>query len=671
MKRIGNFFLVFCILCFAGYAHADVSKGRLLLFNNGNPTTTGIVAAKAEFSLSVQSNPSDQQANFFLAVSRMPALMDNTAVYSPGLPIDNVKEILDLFGVSASGRDVFNWAADFTRDVNGNEVIPIGAPSGPPLQDFMLSRVIPEIDAALSNLSVCTASFNTLLTPAETGESYSVEVDYGDVLILRSHFHAAKATLLGLCSYDSGADPVRVAKILDDKLGNLNSNLISLYPQLLKVLPGASGRIGAARSAALTAIDEYLEASAFIRAETDDQSNDLFAIEPDQVDKEAHLRSQLTEAKESILTERTAAFTNGLGTKVYYANANHLFGTGSIPPVNPRALIPYFDEKGNIHTGTFPDTTMDGILVDCLTELQLVEFSPVHLPIVFPIPDRTMVMDGSETDWQQVAAIPKSYFASTSRSQDIDLVKVSKDQNYVYWMVKHVTPIQSGRYYYFSLSGDAPDGRFSVGVNIQSNGIYSIYASPSGTNYSGSSADYRISSYFLEGRIPKSMLKLVGPMGVNYYTSHTSGYNASIYDSAIITAATLPLADAGSDQIISATVTLDGTKIYPAKNIISWEWTLRHRTNTAYNRTASGQKPTVSGLGVGFYDVTLTVMDDSAKTYTDTMLLVATGTGTGQYTQQQLDQAVLEERQKWDAGGDGKVGLEEAIRALQVTSGAR
>jgi hypothetical protein len=51
--------------------------------------------------------------------------------------------------------------------------------------------------------------------------------------------------------------------------------------------------------------------------------------------------------------------------------------------------------------------------------------------------------------------------------------------------------------------------------------------------------------------------------------------------------------------------------------------------------------------------------------------LVATGTGTGQYTQQQLDQAVLEERQKWDVSGDGKVGLEEAIRALQVTSGAR
>jgi hypothetical protein len=535
-----------------------------------------------------------------------------------------------------------------------------------------MSVVLPEIDAALANLSVCTAGFNTLLTPTETGESYSVEVDYGDVLILKSHFHAAKAVVLGSCSYDMGADPARVARIMEDKLGNLNSNLISLYPQLLKILPGGPGTIGAARSEALAAVDAYLEASAFMRAETDDQSNDLLSIDPEELDKEAHLRSQLVEAKDSIINERTAAFTNGLGTKVYYANANHLFGTSTIAPANARALIPYFDEHGNIHSGTFPDTTMDGILVDCLTELQLVEFSSKRLPIVFPIPDRTMTMDGSESDWQQVAAIPKSYFSSNSQSQDISSVKVSKDQNYVYWMVKHVTPIQSGRYYYFALYGDAPDGRFSVGASIQTNGAYYIWASPSGTNWTGSTADYRIASYFVEGRIPKSMLKPVGPMGINYSSSNwTTGYNAYISDSEIITVATLPLADAGSDQIVSDAVTLDGVRIFPAKDIISWEWTLRHRTNSAFNRAASGQKPTITGLGAGFYDVTLTVIDDTGKKTTDTMLLVAAGAGSGQYTQQQLDQAVLDERQKWDAGSDGKIGIEEAIRALQVTSGSR
>jgi hypothetical protein len=40
-------------------------------------------------------------------------------------------------------------------------------------------------------------------------------------------------------------------------------------------------------------------------------------------------------------------------------------------------------------------------------------------------------------------------------------------------------------------------------------------------------------------------------------------------------------------------------------------------------------------------------------------------------TQDDLNQALLDETQKWDANNDGKIGIEEAIRALKVTSGER
>jgi hypothetical protein len=36
-----------------------------------------------------------------------------------------------------------------------------------------------------------------------------------------------------------------------------------------------------------------------------------------------------------------------------------------------------------------------------------------------------------------------------------------------------------------------------------------------------------------------------------------------------------------------------------------------------------------------------------------------------------VDTAVASERLKWDAGDDQKIGLEEAIRALQIVSGVR
>jgi len=36
-----------------------------------------------------------------------------------------------------------------------------------------------------------------------------------------------------------------------------------------------------------------------------------------------------------------------------------------------------------------------------------------------------------------------------------------------------------------------------------------------------------------------------------------------------------------------------------------------------------------------------------------------------------LDQAVKTEQLKWDANGDGKMGLEDVIRILQVLAGIR
>ena len=44
---------------------------------------------------------------------------------------------------------------------------------------------------------------------------------------------------------------------------------------------------------------------------------------------------------------------------------------------------------------------------------------------------------------------------------------------------------------------------------------------------------------------------------------------------------------------------------------------------------------------------------------------------TSMFTQEQIDQAVLNEKQKWDINGDNKIGLEEAIHALQIISGTR
>lgn len=123
----------------------------------------------------------------------------------------------------------------------------------------------------------------------------------------------------------------------------------------------------------------------------------------------------------------------------------------------------------------------------------------------------------------------------------------------------------------------------------------------------------------------------------------------------------LPVANAGPDQTVFDTVTLDGSSSFASDStIVSYQWFLDYRGGSTHNRSAEGERPTISNFQSGFYDVTLTVTDNFGATGSDTMLLGAAGSS-----------AILDERSRWDANGDNKIGLEEAIRALQIVSGLR
>jgi hypothetical protein len=97
-------------------------------------------------------------------------------------------------------------------------------------------------------------------------------------------------------------------------------------------------------------------------------------------------------------------------------------------------------------------------------------------------------------------------------------------------------------------------------------------------------------------------------------------------------------------------VTLDGTGSSKVEGSIeAWEWTLVHRTNPSFNRSAAGAMPTVTDLAPGFYDVTLTVTDDTASTDDDTCEVAATG--------------------RYGIDDDDKLGLAEVLYILQALAG--
>jgi len=118
----------------------------------------------------------------------------------------------------------------------------------------------------------------------------------------------------------------------------------------------------------------------------------------------------------------------------------------------------------------------------------------------------------------------------------------------------------------------------------------------------------------------------------------------------------LPNASAGPDAVVFSTVLLDGSgSSDPDGTVVQWDWHLQHRENEDHNRTASGEIVQLLNLEPGFYNVFLTVTDDAGQTDTDIMLLGVAGPSAALF----------------DANGDGMVGLEEAIHALQVVSGIR
>jgi hypothetical protein len=110
-----------------------------------------------------------------------------------------------------------------------------------------------------------------------------------------------------------------------------------------------------------------------------------------------------------------------------------------------------------------------------------------------------------------------------------------------------------------------------------------------------------------------------------------------------------PLANAGPDQVAINHVNLDGSgSLDTDGEIVSWNWVLTHAADQQYNLTASGEKFVVNPAP-GFYNVVLTVTDDTGLTDTDTMTL-----------------AVASPPKKGDINTDGIVTIDDIIYGLQI-----
>ena len=309
-----------------------VAQGRSLFASNN---TAG---AHARFTSALALVPQHQEANALAAVTRLLLLPQRPAV----------SNLLSRLGVARTGRDIFEWTAEFTEDDEGDVVLPANLNSADGVR-LVTSELMPAIRAALTNLSrINNSSFLLQLTAEET-HSEAVDVDYGDVQLVRSLLHVALAFSHTLTAHNFGVNISQLRQLGQDDLLTLGRAL-SANPAFLGA--GSAADLKASQLEFLNAVARYLDASQFIRLRPFDTFR-LFDLDPDQFEEEAEFRDNLAKVLHSLLEPVQWNLEED-----YFLYVGSYFAGGR----TLRSLLPRFD--GNQYVpGSLPDYTFGGLLI--------------------------------------------------------------------------------------------------------------------------------------------------------------------------------------------------------------------------------------------------------------------------------------------------------------------
>jgi hypothetical protein len=345
-----------------------------------------LVAADNACAQAVADDSSDGEARFFRAATRIMRIVgEDVDGPDPTRFTDSVKEMMDQFGISSTGRDVFAFAPEIPINLADDVVLPPDSPGGSDVKELQSDVLLPAINASVEDLRAIAADTVILLSACELGvlgNFTGVEIDLGDVELFKAMLLLGKSEIFLAEAFDANVDIDSYTPL--PEIIRIQTDWIDDNPQALELLPTGASSLAQANDANREAIASYLAGSAFIRSESDAQDDDFFTIEPDQIADEADLRIHIASLRSSldgqtqVLNEGTtfideaaviAELNQTLGTAFDSQGANldlSLFYDDA--PFSLREVIPpvAFDEAENrnfIADGSFPDPTFRGVLL--------------------------------------------------------------------------------------------------------------------------------------------------------------------------------------------------------------------------------------------------------------------------------------------------------------------
>jgi hypothetical protein len=290
----------------------------------------------------VGASPNHMPANVLAAATRLLLL--------PQQPAGS--NFLNSLGISAAGRDLYNWTAHFNKDANGKTLLPPNLTTAKGLALYN-STICPAISNSLANLArVTDTNFLLELTADETGVQ-PVTLDYGDVLLLRALLHTVDFAGHTLKAHDFNVVFNQIKSLGDADLLTIQ-RLLATYTNLLTQV--SRPELLASKEAFTNAILRYLDASEFIRKSRPAGADRLFVLEPGKEDKEASFRQGVTMALASV-DKPVIPNPDDLDQASVYAGA-YFAGTRSL-----RSLLPRF-AGNNYVPNSLPDYTFGGMLLN-------------------------------------------------------------------------------------------------------------------------------------------------------------------------------------------------------------------------------------------------------------------------------------------------------------------
>lgn len=241
-------------------------------------------AANASYEQALLLDPGNLDANFGAALTELPALVFDPDIQAMVTCLESMGP--DSLGVLDNGigglpRPRFFRAEMLKTSYEVLFKLAATSVSCPPrvreVQSIVETNLIPRTDHVLELLAVVegTPGFHYYLPPSMTGLPDSLEIDLGEVYLLDAILNTAKGLAYEFVAYDFDFDYQGGYDFLSDPMTAMRQikYLLDESPTFGTLRSGSPMR--SAKQALLAALNKAESCLASIRAETDDQSDDL------------------------------------------------------------------------------------------------------------------------------------------------------------------------------------------------------------------------------------------------------------------------------------------------------------------------------------------------------------------------------------------------------------